>query len=345
MKVLSIAFFSVKKAALMCVVALLFASIQALASQGWTECMGLFPDKSMLPFEHPKNVRICRSGVIAISYDGGKMNPAFSTYYITPNQAKNTIPGREGFYEDPDLKAMGVPQAKVSSKAFGEDWNRGHLAPNRIMSFSTVGKKACFSMANIAPQGGYFNQQPWERTETNIAKFIAGHIRGIYIMTGVSYNNRASPRRGVDNIAVPNHYWTVICDTVAKQSAGFFGVNEIKTATLTSFVPVSQIEKMYGGRLFNAAQCNTGAVNRKFWWSGPDNLAAAGIHVNPDGSEVEVIEDIPAVGDSASEERAADRGAHAGAIPYDGLFDEEIAKAVARAQLQLADMIADEEEQ
>lgn len=305
--------FSLSKTLGLFALAAVIYSAPASASQGWTECMGIILNKTELPYEHPKNVRICRSGVLAISYDGDKKNPAFSQYYITPEQARNTIPGRESFYEDPDLKAMGVPQAKVTSKAFGEDWNRGHLAPNRIMSFSTVGKKSCFSMANIAPQGGYFNQQPWERTETRIANFVAEHVRGLYIITGVSYTDRSKPRRSVDNIAVPNHYWTVICDPVARQSAGFFGVNEIKTATLTSFVPVQQIERMYGGRLFNALQCMTGVVDRKFWWPGPDNLG--------DEGEVEVFEE------KGDESRPSDRGVHAGRVAG---IDLEIAEAAAR---------------
>eukprot|EP00758_Cryptobia_borreli_P015344 Tbor_TRINITY_DN6016_c0_g3::TRINITY_DN6016_c0_g3_i3::g.10801::m.10801/K01173/ENDOG; endonuclease G, mitochondrial len=223
-------------------------------SQGWNECKSLFPDPKDLPWQPENAVRICREGELAIAYDTVMKNPAISNYHITPNQANNLISGRLPFYEDPDLKAMGVEQAPVRSKIFGEDWNRGHCAPNKIMSFSKVGKKSCFTMANIAPQGGYFNQNPWANLEENVVKWVQ-RSNALHIITGVAYKDRKHVKRGDDNIAYPDYYWKVLCDVSNGQAAGFYGANLPDTKSTTDFVTVTEIEEMYGGKLFPRNLC------------------------------------------------------------------------------------------
>lgn len=237
----------------------------AEASQGWAECTHHIPDMASLPYEPPNSVRICRDGVIAISFDKVMYVPSFAMYYVTPEQARNLLPGRETFFQDPDLKAMGVKQAAVTSKAFSNDWNRGHLAPSHLLSYSAVSKKAVYTMANIAPQGGYFNQHPWEAIESLVAKWIANN-KALYLATGVSYKNRAAPTRTADDIAVPDFYWKVLCEPISGQTVGFFGVNAPDTKVTTDFVTVAQIEKMYGGKIFNTPKCKTTTVNKSFWW-------------------------------------------------------------------------------
>eukprot|EP00388_Colpodella_angusta_P017396 GDKJ01043000.1.p1 GENE.GDKJ01043000.1~~GDKJ01043000.1.p1 ORF type:complete len:140 (-),score=11.23 GDKJ01043000.1:305-673(-) len=121
-------------------------------------------------------------------------------------------------------------------------------------------------MANICPQGGYFNQHPWEELEAHVATWIAGH-QALFIITGVAYKNRAAPTRTVDNIAVPDYYWKIICEPTTGNAAGFYGLNSPDTQNTTDFVPVAQIEAMYGGRLFPATMCKTAVVDQSFWWT------------------------------------------------------------------------------
>lgn len=237
----------------------------AVASEGWTECSAVIADKSNTPFEPANSVRICRSGVLAICYDKEMTNPAFSMYYVTPEQARNLLPGRLSFYEDPDLQAMKVTQAAVNSDAFSNDWNRGHLAPNHIMSFSDVGKKSCFTMANIAPQAGYFNQHPWNTLEAHVADWVAAN-KALHIITGVAYKNRDAPTRTANNIAVPDFYWKILCEPTTGESVGFYGYNNLTTKTTIDFVPVTFIEALYGGHLFPTTMCKTAVVNKTFWW-------------------------------------------------------------------------------
>eukprot|EP00388_Colpodella_angusta_P042305 GDKK01055877.1.p1 GENE.GDKK01055877.1~~GDKK01055877.1.p1 ORF type:complete len:250 (+),score=39.99 GDKK01055877.1:40-750(+) len=236
-----------------------------MATEGWTECSSVIADPSNTPHEPANAVRICRSGVLAISYDVDMINPAFSQYHITPAQAKNLLPGRLSFYEDPDLLAMGITQAAVNSDAFSDDWNRGHLAPNHIISFSNVSKKSCFSMANIAPQAGYFNQQPWNALEGKVADWVASNEE-LFIITGVAYRSREAPTRTSNNIAVPDYYWKVLCQPTSGEAVGFYGYNNLTTKTTIDFVPVTDIEEIYGGSLLPTSMCKTAAVNKNYWW-------------------------------------------------------------------------------
>lgn len=242
------------------------------ASQNWTECMGLFPDKSFMPFELPNSVRICRSGVLAISYDVDMVNPALSMYYVTPEQARNLLPGRASFYEDPDLNMMGIQQAGVKDNCFNKEFNRGHLAPNHIMSATTIGKKSCFSMANIAPQGIQFNGGCWNEMEKAIVNWIASN-KALHIITGVSYTDRSSTKRSKSGVAYPDYFFTAICDVRSGESTGFYGVNSPHTKANTNFVPVAKIEQMYGGRLFPNNLCNVNSVNTSHWWVYDSNSA------------------------------------------------------------------------
>lgn len=237
----------------------------ASASVGFTNCTSSFHG-GYIPHQPAGAVQICKDGAIAISYDVSMIDPAWSAYYITYEEASNELPGRLSFYEDPDLKQLGVVQAAVDSDAFNTSWNRGHLAPSHIMSYTADSKKATYTMANIAPQYGTFNQQPWNRLETHTLDWIVANKRSLYIVTGVAYKSRSSPRRTYDNIAVPDYYWKVICDASTGKSAGFYGENK-EGGVIDSFHTVQDVEAIYGGNILSYYACHTYEVNPSDWWS------------------------------------------------------------------------------
>jgi len=241
----------------------------AFASVGFSNCTSQLMSGA-LPHEPTGAVQICREGAIAISYDTVMINPAWSSYFITPADCDKTITGRLSFYADPDLKSLGVTQASVDSEVFSDAWNRGHVAPSQMLSYSKSSKKAAYTMANIAPQAGTFNQQPWNRLENHVYEFVKTQRHSLYIITGVAYKNRASPTRNY-TIAVPDYYWKVICDPDREVSAGFYGHN-IASGTANTFYTVKQVEELYGGTLFPESKCNTGVVEEDKWWSFSDPL-------------------------------------------------------------------------
>lgn len=242
-----------------------FATTGVHATVGWGDCGIVWPDPTALPHQPPGAVQICRHNRLAISYDVSMVNPAFSAYYVTPQDCKNHISGRLDFYEDPDLRTLGIRQPAVDSLAFNVSWNRGHLAPNRIMSFSEEDKNASFTMANVAPQEAVFNQHPWNELEGHVFDWVCNY-NPLYIITGVMYKDRDHVRRTYDGLSVPDYFFKVLCDATNGQSVGFYAPNEVGSEGTEVQHPVADIERIYGGRLFPESLCNTTGVNQSWWW-------------------------------------------------------------------------------
>lgn len=249
--------------ALWCVVLMCMAVMPAQASVGFGACKDQFINDTY-PAEPAKSVRICRDGIFGFSYDVEMLDPAWSAYYITPEDLTHTISGRDDFYEDPDLTSLNVKQPAVDSPAFGVDWNRGHLAPNHILSYSDTGKHASFTIANVAPQEAYFNQHPWNELEQKVYDWVAAN-KALHIVTGIAFVDRSKPTRR-DGVAVPEYYWKVLCDAVNGQSVGFIGENWADGDHSLKMRPVTDVEAIYGGVIFPDANCRTSRLDATYWW-------------------------------------------------------------------------------
>uniref|UniRef100_A0A7S1MIY8 DNA/RNA non-specific endonuclease domain-containing protein n=1 Tax=Neobodo designis TaxID=312471 RepID=A0A7S1MIY8_NEODS len=251
-------------------IALCVLAGSAVATVGFDNCSKTLIN-GYVPQMPANSVKICRDGEIAIAYDKDMVNPAYSAYYVTPDNMKTHISGRDGFYEDPDLKDLGIKQAAVDSDAFNTSWNRGHCCPNNIMSFSPDSKKATFTMANVAPQAAYFNQHPWQYLENDVISWITDHV-ALHMVTGVAYKSRTNARRTYDGIAVPDYYFKVLCDVTNGESVGFLGDNNGDGEGTAEMRTVEDVEKVYGGYLVPFSTCNPHRVNTSHWWP-EDKLA------------------------------------------------------------------------
>ena len=233
-------------------------------SRAFSECYDSFVAGNV-PSQFGGSTDVCSGGVVAISYDGAMINPSWSAYHINPSDIESPVRRQQfRFYADPYLTAAGVTQAAVDSDVFKVDgWDRGHLAPSRILSRTVSTQYATFTMANVAPQAPAFNSGPWNTLEKGVFDWISIRQRSLYIVTGVAYSNRRAPRRSSDNVAVPEYFWKVLCDPAARQSVGFIGTN-LQSGYVESFT-VQQVERLYGGTIFPAATCNTGRVQSTYW--------------------------------------------------------------------------------
>ena len=247
-----------------CCSLLLFSQL-CHASIGFGNCSTMFASNDFIPYQPAGAVQICRDGFIAISYDVTMVDPAWSAYHVTAAEASNLLPGRDNFFLDPDLKTLGIKQAPTASDAFNTSWNRGHLAPSHIMSNTAASKKTTYTMANVAPQQGTFNQQPWQKAEQKIVDWIVATKNDLHIITGIAYKSRSAAPRTFDNIAVPDYYWTVLCDLKNQQSVAIYGAN-VASGTISTFYSVNTVESIYGGALFPSSKCKTTALNATHWW-------------------------------------------------------------------------------
>ena len=239
------------------------------ASTGWGDCRGSFA--GLVPPAQPNgSVPICRASTIAISYDPSMINPIFSAYYLQPKLERNLLTGRDTFYEDPDLKRLGIREPSTKSRAFNSSWNKGHLAPSHALSWSKDTKKATYTMANVAPQAARFNQSPWRRLEASIVNWITSNNKSAYVITGVGYKNLKRPRRTYDGVSVPDYYWTALCNSRDKKSAAWVGYNEAEKRAVMQPMAVTAFQSNFYGypsnlNLFSDRDCNIRNLDTRYW--------------------------------------------------------------------------------
>lgn len=237
------------------------------ASIGFSNCSTIFVPGGAIPDQPEGAVQVCREGAIAISYDTKMMDPAWSAYYITPYEINHEdFPGRDSFYEDPDLEKLNVRQASVRDDVWSETWNKGHLCPSETMSYSASSKKATYTMANVSPQYGQFNQVGWNALENHVMAWVKSSNRALHIITGIMYDDRSNARRAKSGVAYADYYFKVLCDAAAGKSVGFYGKNAEGSTPADEFHTVAEVEKIYGGTLFPAGTCNTSKVEPGYWW-------------------------------------------------------------------------------
>ncbi|KAJ5070590.1 endonuclease g [Anaeramoeba ignava] len=235
-------------------------------SDPYSECESNF-FASIPPKMYSGNVALCKNGYAFIAYDVDMKNPALTAYYW---KKETLYGGREGFKLDTELEAMGIAQAPVDSSCWSQDWNRGHLKPSDGSSYNlTKGGPwdMTYIMSNVAPQAGTFNEGSWSTLEGNVVNWIQTKNNPLYIITGVAYKDRSNPIRRADNIAQPDYYYKVICDPVARQSAGFYACNLPDSCQEDTkiFRTVAEVETLAQLTLFDTL-CNKNSVDESHWW-------------------------------------------------------------------------------
>ncbi|KAJ5077922.1 endonuclease g [Anaeramoeba ignava] len=247
-------------------IALTFASIANEYGDPYSECESNFY-AGIPPKMYSGNVALCKNGYAFIAYDVDMKNPALTAYYF---KKETLLGGRENFKLDTDLVAMGIAQAAVDSECWSEDWNRGHLKPSYGSSYNKDKGgpwDMTYIMSNVAPQAGPFNQGSWNALEGKVVDWIQSNDNPLYIITGVAYKDRSNPIRRADNIAQPDYFYKVLCDPVARQSAGFYACNLPDSCRddISKFRTVAEVESIAQLTLFDSL-CNKNSVDESHWW-------------------------------------------------------------------------------
>jgi endonuclease G len=236
-------------------------------------CDNVFYNK-IPPTHLQTNYPLCKGTYFYIDYNSDLLCPDYTAYYLDYDDMTKLKGGRKNFMLDDELKSKKIPQASPSSKAFGDDYNRGHLVSSNLMSWNVDNYGSWYDtymMSNICPQAGRFNQVEWKTLEIHILDWILQSKISLYAISGVIYNNKKSPTRRTDNIAQPDYFFTVLCDPVNEQSVGFYG-NNTNTLTESTYIfrTVAEIENKIGIELFNG--CNKNIVNPSHWWNWNFNI-------------------------------------------------------------------------
>lgn len=251
------------------VILLTFFLITADFDKDFKQCSHLFAGKKypQVPTNGAVH-QLCKKQVIAILYNSDYKSPHWSAYHLKTELLKNATGERRGFILDDDLKAAKISQADPNSKAFNNEWHRGHLAPSNAFSYKT-GKDSpheqCYMMSNIALQAGLFNSGAWAKLERKIFDWVVSR-NDLYSITGVIYKQPIPNRR--EDIAVPEMFYKLICDLKGKQSAAFMSKNTANAGNdCLTFHPVSYAEKFLNIKSNFPASCNINVVNPNHWWT------------------------------------------------------------------------------
>ncbi|XP_052010664.1 uncharacterized protein LOC127663200 [Xyrauchen texanus] len=118
--------------------------------------------------------------------------------------------------KDSDKNIIKVKQA-ISDDYLDTGYDRGHLNPNSFQCDD--GRKATFTLTNVAPMDACFNRIHWKNWESTLRSFLKSspyYIATAYIVTGtVPDANVRIPQTGTsenpERVTVPSHIWTAVC--------------------------------------------------------------------------------------------------------------------------------------
>lgn len=114
-----------------------------------------------------------------------------------------------------------LPEAnQIGSETFGNNYDRGHLAPNAAINrqFGKISQMESFLMSNISPQKADLNQGVWQKLEAKILNDYPGSTLGNYKMNHVwvvvgpilSENPDFIDRPNGTRIAIPSAFFCIL---------------------------------------------------------------------------------------------------------------------------------------
>ena len=162
--------------------------------------------------------------------------PLFVVYKLDQKRAQDannqTIYGRKVFRPDAQLAMAGIAQAKDSDYS-SSGWDKGHLAPSKIMQFDAEAWIYSYLFSNVAPQDPDLNRHLWEELEQYVRNWTAQRsgtnlsTKSIHIVTGVHFTNNTPPATKTgSSVLVPTGFFKVIYDVSAKAGIAFYAANQ-----------------------------------------------------------------------------------------------------------------------
>ena len=123
------------------------------------------------------NTIIARRGYACLHNDQRK-TPMWVSYYITSQDLKKSVPRKDSFKADPNLKSGFRAEPSDYEKS---GFDRGHMAPCEDMSRDSKTMEESFYLSNMVPQNPNNNQQFWKKLEgefRNLWRLIYYHRTG-----------------------------------------------------------------------------------------------------------------------------------------------------------------------
>jgi endonuclease G len=157
----------------------------------------------------------------------------------------------EKFFLDKDIPAE---CQQTSTKAYGKDYDRGHLVPANHLDFSETAIKQSNFMTNILPQAANMNRGAWLMTEEIIECYR--DMDELLVIGGVIWGDDPDDDHFImsHGVATPDAYWKVIIRGGINNEKVIAWIipnsPEAKRKNLDKYlVTIEEIEKITGEKL------------------------------------------------------------------------------------------------
>jgi len=179
-----------------------------------------------------------------LSYNETHEQADWVAYTIYPFPDSIRVKRKDAFREDPIVDSGSATLKDYKNSGY----DRGHLAPAKVMSYSKESMSASFFMSNMSPQvGAGFNRGIWRFLEAQVYDW-SKESDSLYVVTGPVFDKPLGSI-GVNNVTVPSHYYKTIIrfknDEIT--GIGFLLKNEkSKKSFLNYATSIDSIEKVTG---------------------------------------------------------------------------------------------------
>ena len=271
-------------------------------------CASMFPDGIIPQSPTLDSTQICRRtssrSYFMTSFGNDIKSPDFSAYKVTRDEALTLTSDRPwSWRKDPDVDENSQVKhyarssgATSGSPCWGTNagnrdfsWDRGHLAPNKIMSAHPAeceGQWQTFYITNAAMQYDDMNRGSWESLESHVYEWLeeksaSVNANEIYIVSGAVYAGRQNSgdlRCDLDTglnfdrtsssttnfMAVPSHFFKILCDPQNQESIAYLDEN-VQDGNLFGMSVRNLEEKFLNYDLFPEGACNTYNYSISHW--------------------------------------------------------------------------------
>ncbi|HET8580247.1 MAG TPA: DNA/RNA non-specific endonuclease [Nitrospiraceae bacterium] len=189
---------------------------------------------------------LCRKGYV-LAHNPDRKTPDWVAEHLTIEKVSATMDRKNYFQPDPEL-----PPGKRAELADYKNsgYDRGNMAPPGDMRWDLEAYKESFYLSNVAPQvGRHMNRGIWAELEEKVREWAKK--RGeLYVYTGPIYDELLDTIEtiGVNDVAIPSHFYKIIFDPGTKEAIAFMMPNdELRTSDLPKYiVSVDMVEAETG---------------------------------------------------------------------------------------------------
>lgn len=202
----------------------------------------------------------------SLSYSEEDEQSEWVAYKIISNKLQN-ITRTNDFREDPSI----VTGSAELYDYKGSGYDRGHLAPAKIMSYNKTSMSESFYMSNVSPQVPGFNRGIWKKLEGKV-RYWAEMNDSLYVVTGPILS-RPIDIIGDNDVTVPRSFYKALLGFKNGKVKGiaFIMPNQKSTKSIYSFaVSIDEVEEITGidfyynldSKIQNEVEAN---ANIKLW--------------------------------------------------------------------------------